>query len=85
MATHSLKCFFKISCNKGQGAVEYILLVVVMVTIITSLLAKIKRSYLGDAMACTTPAQEKTILCQINSYMSPTGGTKRFQYYPFKK
>ena len=85
MATNSLKNFLKISGSKGQGAVEYILLVVVMVTIITSIMAKIKRSYLGDALACASAAQQKTILCKINSFMSPTGGTKRFQYYPFKK
>lgn len=71
--------------NKGQSAVEYILLLVVMVSLITSLLSYVKRRYLGDATKCAQPANRNTLLCKIESYVRPTGGSKPFQYFPFKK
>lgn len=71
--------------QKGQTAVEYILLLLVMVSIISSLLVYVKNKYLGDPEKCQTPANRNTILCKINSYVKPTGGNKPFQYFPFKK
>lgn len=71
--------------KKGQTAVEYILLLLVMVSIISSLLVYVKRRYLGDPEKCNLPQNRKTLLCKINSYVKPTGGNKAFQYYPFKK
>ena len=72
--------------QKGQTIVEYILMLLVMVSIITSLLGYIRTKYLGDATKCDKPAFSKTLLCKINSIIQPHGGEKKFQYYPnFKK
>ena len=71
--------------EKGQSAVEYILLLMVMVTLITSLLSYVKTKYLGDPEKCNIPANSKTLFCKIQSYVRPTGGNKPFQYFPFKK
>ena len=71
--------------EKGQTAVEYILLLLVMVTLITSLLSYVKTKYLGDPEKCNTAVNSKTLLCKIQSYIRPTGGNKPFQYFPFKK
>lgn len=71
--------------NGGQTVVEYLLMLVVMATIITSILANIKTKYLGDPTKCDKPAFSKTILCKINTLIKPTGEEKKFQYWPFKK
>jgi Flp pilus assembly pilin Flp len=71
--------------SKGQTAIEYILLLLVMVSIITSLLMMVKNRYLGNIEECEKAANKGTILCKISSYVSDSGGNKRFQYYPFKK
>lgn len=71
--------------QKGQTAVEYILLLLVMVSIITSLLSVIKNKYLGDPKACESTQNRAKILCKISSYLEPRDGSKHFQYYPFKK
>ncbi len=71
--------------QKGQTAVEYILLLVVMASIISSLLIYVKNKYLGNAEECDKAANKGKILCKISSYIRPTGGNKRFQYFPFKK
>lgn len=73
------------NCQKGQTVVEYILMLLVMVSIITSILGYIKTKYLGDATKCDKPAYSKTLLCKINSIIEPHGTEKKFQYYPFKK
>ena len=70
--------------EKGQTAVEYILLLLVMTSIITSILFYIKNKYLGDPAKCNLPANRNTILCKINSVFAPSG-QKKFQYYQFKK
>lgn len=71
--------------NNGQTAVEYILLLLVMTSIITSLTVYMKNKYLGDPEKCQTAAQRQLLLCKIDSFITPTGGAKRFQYFPFKK
>jgi hypothetical protein len=71
--------------ERGQTVVEYLLMLVVMATIITSILATIKTKYLGDATKCDKPAFSKTLLCKINTLIKPNGETKKFQYWPFKK
>jgi len=71
--------------DKGQTVVEYLLLLVVMATIISSLIVTIKNRYLGDATKCDNPAMAKTLLCKINRLISPLPTEKRFQYFPFKK
>jgi uncharacterized membrane protein len=68
----------------GQTTTEYMLLLVVMVTIITSLLSYIKNKYLGDIAKCDKAANQKTILCKINGIIEPKGTGKKFQYYRFK-
>ena len=74
-----------INDKKGQTAIEYILLLLVMVSIISSLLVYVRTRYLGDPEKCDLPQNRKTILCKFNSYVKPTKGMKPFQYFPFKK
>jgi uncharacterized protein (UPF0333 family) len=71
--------------NKGQTAVEYILLLLAMVTVIVSLIGYIRKHYLGDISKCT--GTERTIVCTTSRIFSPGyGGTqKKFQFYYFKK
>lgn len=71
--------------QKGQTAIEYILLLLVMTSIITSIMMFIRTRYLGDPEKCASPAQQKLLLCKINGILEPKGEGKRFQYYPFKK
>lgn len=71
--------------EKGQTVVEYLLLLLVMATIISSLLITIKTRYLGDPTKCDKPANSKTLLCKINNLIKPQGNDKKFQYFPFKK
>lgn len=71
--------------QKGQTVVEYLLMLVVMASIVSSLLVFIKNKYLGDATRCDQAENKKTLLCKINQLIKPTGGNKPFQYYPFKK
>lgn len=73
-----------LSDQSGQTVVEYILMLLVMVSIITSLLTYIKSKYLGDITKCSAANNKNTILCKINSLMEPGGGQKKFQYYRFK-
>ena len=77
--------FFDLKNKKGQTAVEYILLLLVMVSIISSLLVYVRNKYLGDPEKCNLPQNRATLLCKIDSYVRPTGGNKPFQYFPFKK
>lgn len=76
---------FTLKNEKGQSAIEYILLLVVMVSIISSLLVYVRNKYLGNPEDCKGAANKVKILCKINSYLEPTGGSKPFQYFPFKK
>ena len=71
--------------EKGQTAIEYILLLLVMTSIITSLAVVMRNKYLGDPEKCASAAQRQLLLCKIDSFINPTGGSKRFQYFPFKK
>lgn len=71
--------------EKGQTAVEYILLLLVMTSIITSMTVMLKNKYLGNPENCNTNAQKQQLLCKIDSYLNPSGGSKHFQYFPFKK
>ncbi len=71
--------------QRGQTAVEYIFLLAVVVTIITSLLSVIKSKYLGDMSNCTGANSQK-FLCKINNLMmSNEDQGRRFKYYQFRK
>lgn len=70
--------------ERGQTVVEYLLMLMVMVTIITSLLSYIKNKYLGDPQKCDQAANKATLVCKINALLTPGEGGKRFQYYRFK-
>ncbi|MGZ3790229.1 MAG: hypothetical protein ACXVLQ_16980 [Bacteriovorax sp.] len=71
--------------QKGQTVVEYLLMLVVMASIISSILIRIKNNYLGDPAKCDKPSNSKTLLCKVNAIMTPKGNDKKFQYFPFKK
>jgi hypothetical protein len=72
--------------QSGQTIVEYIFMLSVMITLITSTLSWIKTRYLGDMTKCESAANKRTLLCKISTFVSdPGNGNKKFQYYPFKK
>lgn len=72
--------------QKGQTAVEYVLMLLVVASVISSFVIYIKRNYLGDVTKCDQAANRRTLLCRINYLIAPnTGGIKPLQYYPFKK
>jgi Flp pilus assembly pilin Flp len=74
--------------NKGQAAVEYILMVAVVVAMITSIFGVVRRRFLGDASKCNLAANRKMLSCKINGVLTmggQPGQGKKFQYYPFKK
>lgn len=72
--------------ESGQTIVEYLLLLLVMVTVISSLLITLKTKYFGDITKCDKPSNSKTLLCQITKIISPDpNAEKKFQYFPFKK
>ncbi len=71
--------------QKGQTAVEYIFMIAVVVTIITSLLSVIKNKYLGDLSNCQGANSQK-FLCKINVLlMADEAQPRRFMYYRFRK
>lgn len=49
--------------EKGQTSVEYVMLIVVMVTIMTSVLQIVKSSILGDAQNCAP--NSTAIICSF--------------------
>lgn len=67
----------------GQTAVEYIFLLAVVASVVTSIMGLIRTRYLGDISKCTPTS--KQLLCKINTLIMPMGGGKYFQYYPFHK
>jgi len=74
--------------ESGQTMVEYLLLLVVMATIISSIMITMKNKYLGDISdpkKCESGPQSKTMLCKINHILQPIPGNKKFEYFPFKK
>lgn len=71
--------------KKGQTAIEYILLLFVMTSLIASLLTMIKTNYLGNIANCGQVSERNKIMCKINIILMPSGGNKAFQYFPFKK
>lgn len=52
-----------LKCNKGQTAVEYVMLIAVMVTIMGSVLSTVRSAILGDARNCTPDS--KAIVCSF--------------------
>lgn len=72
--------------ENGQSAIEYVLLLLVVTSVITSLFVYIKRNHLGDLTKCQQGNNKRTLLCRINNIIQPDmTGNKPLQYYPFKK
>lgn len=72
--------------SKGQTSIEYIMMIAVVATVITSLAGYIKNRFLGDALQCEKPQNSSKLLCKINAlYSYNPNQVKRFKYYPFKK
>ncbi len=63
--------------ESGQVAIEYILLLVVMVTIFTNLAKKISDHYLSDDGTCSNP-DSSAIVCKFKSRLQ-----SNFRYYQF--
>ncbi|MBT6324383.1 MAG: hypothetical protein HOJ35_00280 [Bdellovibrionales bacterium] len=63
--------------ESGQVAIEYILLLVVMVTIFTNLAKKISAHYLSDDGTCSNP-DSSAIVCKFKTRLQ-----SNFRYYQF--
>jgi len=60
--------------QKGQTAVEYIMLTMVVVVLIMSLMRYVKKRVLGEGEACTP--ENKTTVCQFERMF--VGGNYRY-------
>ena len=56
---------FKINENKGQTAIEYIVMVSVIALVVISLSNKAKTFLLSDDGTCANPAENKSYICQV--------------------
>lgn len=71
--------------QKGQSAVEYVLLMLMVTSIMISLFSYLKRNYLVDLQTCQN-INRQNLVCSIYNYVQGTGpGEKRFQYFNFKR
>ncbi len=74
--------------NLGQTSVEYILLIMVVVTLITSLMGMVKARYLGDTTKCATTSKN-TLFCKILTVVNPAGfegeGREQFRIYRLRR
>lgn len=72
----------------GQTSVEYILLIMVVVTLITSLMGMVRTRYLGDTTKCTTTSKN-TLFCQVLRAVNPSGfegeGREQFRIYRLRR
>ena len=59
-----MRFFSPLKHNRGQTSVEYIMMVVVVVTVITSVFGIVKRNLIGDGKDCAQ-ARKKTFYCQF--------------------
>ncbi|MBT7609780.1 MAG: class III signal peptide-containing protein [Bacteriovoracaceae bacterium] len=64
--------------NKGQTAVEYVLLFAVVIVMTLALMKQIKDRMVGDISNCT--ANSKDLGCKLRGAF-PTGGYENFRYF----
>ena len=72
--------------DKGQTAVEYILMVAVMALTIMSLTGKIKTYLLCDDGNCANPENNKSFICQVfaKGILQPDAGFRTFILHRFR-
>ena len=68
--------------DKGQTAIEYIILLAVMVVILVPLLAYIRTQLIPERSDC--PASDTTIGCGIARFVSSMGTTPDFRYFTLR-
>lgn len=66
-----MKKFF--NNQAGQTAVEYILMIVVMAGIVTTLVKRFNEHFLGDEGECNDP-QNQSLVCQVQLRLGVTRG-----------
>ncbi len=66
--------------DRGQTAVEYILLLVVLVTVILALLKKINARYLADDAECADP-NSAALVCKAKRAIQVDGGFRYFRLH----
>ena len=69
------KAIFK---DKGQAAVEYLLMTAVVVAMIFGIMKIVKERFLGDLNNCEA---SQSIACTISSQFSTLGTRGNFQYF----
>lgn len=76
-----MKIFCQLCKQKGQASVEYILMLVVIIAVISSVFAIVKRNLIGDGKGCTTPANSKAFYCRFKDIYE----IKDFKYFTVRR
>lgn len=71
------------SNDKGQTGIEYVLLMVCMMTIIISLMGRIRESLLGSEFPC--PNNDNSIGCVITRSISSFGSDVSYRRFNLRK
>jgi hypothetical protein len=69
--------------DKGQTGIEYILLLVVMMTIIISLMSRVRERLIGSVFPC--PNDDQSLGCVITRSVSTFGSGPRFRFFRLRK
>jgi Flp pilus assembly pilin Flp len=67
----------------GQAIVEYILLLVVMVAIITTIMKSVKTQLFADEGNCTK--ESKSFICLLSKVVKFGGDDNDFKYFSLKR
>ena len=69
--------------DKGQTGIEYILMIVVMMTIIISMMGRIRERLLGNVFPC--PTDDNSLGCVITRSVSSFGSGPNFRFFRLRK
>jgi Flp pilus assembly pilin Flp len=73
----------RLSCEKGQTSIEYVLMLVVVMTMIISVMGRVRERLIGTEFPC--PADDKTLGCVVSRSVSSFGSTPDFRFFRLKR
>lgn len=76
-----MKFFSQYCCKKGQASVEYILMLVVIIAVISSVFAIVKKNLIGDGKGCSGPTNSKAFYCKFKDIYE----IKDFKYFTVRR
>ncbi len=65
--------------KKGQTSVEYLLMLVVVVAMMTTVLKQLKGYLLADDGDCTGTTAKTSLMCQVKKIWSPDESFRKFK------